>query len=172
MAAAHSSLRDQLVGAWELREYYAYLPDDKSNIYYPMGADATGIIMYTPDGYMSAQLLTPGQKPFRDGTDADWAKLGKSYIAYTGAFYLDETGDEKGPILSHQMRTANLPQLLGDTQRRLMKITDEKDGRWLTLAPDGTMKVAPDGLDRTLVVRWKRLPDNHTASAPPGGQRL
>lgn len=172
MATSSSTLRDQLVGAWELKEYYAYLPDNKSDVYYPMGRDATGIIMYTPDGYMSAQLLVPGQKPFKEGTDAEWARVGKSYIAYTGAFYLDETGDEKGPILSHEMRNAMLPQLQGDTQRRLMKITDEKDGRWLTLAPDGPMKVAPDGLDRTLVVRWKRLPDNHAAKAPHGDQRL
>ena len=172
MASANPTLRDQLIGAWELKEYYAYLPDNTDDKYYPMGPDAAGIIMYTPDGYMSAQLLTPGQNPFKDGTDADWATVGKRYIAYTAAFYLDETGDEKGPILNHQMRNANLPQLIGDTQRRLMKITDEKDGRYLTLAPVGPIKIAPDGLDRILVVRWRRMPDNHSAKAPPGGQRL
>ena len=57
---ATKSLRDQLVGAWELIEYSAHLPNDPSNKKYPMGPDAKGIIMYTPDGYMSAQLLTPG----------------------------------------------------------------------------------------------------------------
>ncbi len=172
MASVKPTLRDQLIGAWELEEYYAYLPDNTSDRYYPMGADAEGMIIYTLDGYMSAQLLTPGQKPFKDGTEADWAKVGKSYIAYTGAFYLDETGDEKGPILHHQMRNANLPQLLGDTQRRLLKITNEEDGRYLTLAPAGPMKIAPNGLDRILVVRWKRMPGNHSVKAPPRGQRL
>ena len=172
MAAATTSLRDQLVGAWELYEYYVHLPDNKEDAYYPMGRDAQGIIIYTPDGYMSAQLQIPGQQPFKDGTDADWITVGKSYIAYTGAFYLDESGDEKGPILKHQMRNCNLPQLMGDTQRRLVKITDEEGGRFLTLAPAGPMKIAPDGLDRILVVRWKRMPDNHTAKAPPGNQKL
>ena len=121
---------------------------------------------------MSAQLLNSGQKPFKDGTDSDWAIFRQSYIAYTGASYLGETGDDKGPILNHQMRTAKLPQLLGDTQRRLMKITNEDDGRYLTLAPAGPMKIAPGGLDRILGVRWKWMPDNHNARAPPGGRRL
>jgi Lipocalin-like domain len=169
MASTTITLRDQLVGAWDLKEYYAYLPSNHSDKYYPMGETPAGIVMYTPDGYMSAQLLVPGQKPFKEGTEADWATVGKSYIAYTGAFYLDEKGDEKGPILNHQMRTSNLPQLLGDTQRRLMKITDEADGKYLTLAPAGPMKVAPDGLDRILVVRWKRCPDNQSTKAPSKG---
>jgi hypothetical protein len=46
------ALRDQLVGAWELIKYSAYLPSDQSNAIYPMGENAQGIIMYTPDGYM------------------------------------------------------------------------------------------------------------------------
>jgi hypothetical protein len=172
MAATNPSLRDQLVGAWELIQYYAYLPDNTDDKYYPMGEKATGIIMYTPDGYMSAQLLTPGQEPFTSGSDSDWATVGKKYIAYTGAFWFDPNGDEKGPMLYHQMRDANMPQLRGDIQRRLMKITDEEDGRYLTLAPAGPMKIAPDGLDRILVVRWRRLADNHQGTTPPAGTKL
>lgn len=51
--SAMSSLREQLIGAWELVSYSAYLPSDKSNAIFPMGENAGGIIMYTPDGYMS-----------------------------------------------------------------------------------------------------------------------
>lgn len=164
------SIRSQLIGAWELTEYCAYLPSDESDKLYPMGPEAQGIIMYTPDGYMSAQLLTPGQKPFGEnefggGTEAEWAITGKHYVAYTGNFYLDESGDEKDrPILMHNMRCANLPYLLGDTQRRVMKIVDEPDGKYLILSLDNPAML--HGVPRMIRVRWRRLPDNQ-ASTPP-----
>ena len=76
------SFRSKLVGAWELIEYNAYLPNDQSNIYHPMGANAQGIIMYTPDGYMSAQLQTPGVPAFEPpGTDTDWSNVGRNYVS-------------------------------------------------------------------------------------------
>jgi hypothetical protein len=165
-----TSIRSQLVGAWGLTEYCAYLPNDESDKLYPMGPDAQGIIMYTPDGYMSAQLLTPGQKPFGEneiggGTEAEWATVGKHYVAYTGKFYLDENGDEKGrPILMHNMQNANLPNLLGDTQRRIMKIVDESDGKYLVLSLDNPAMF--HGTPRIIRVRWRRLPNNQ-ASTPP-----
>jgi hypothetical protein len=51
-SAKMHSLRDQLVGAWELIEYTAYRGNDTSDFIHPMGPKAEGIIMYTPDGYM------------------------------------------------------------------------------------------------------------------------
>jgi hypothetical protein len=169
--SGNASLRSQLIGAWELIEYCAHLPNDGSNKYFPMGPEARGIIMYTPDGYMSAQLLTPGQKAFGEnrgaGSDDEWATVGKSYVAYTGQFYLDEKGDEQGrPILMHHMRTSNLPYLVGDTQRRIMKIVDESDGRYLVLGLDDPMKFPGADEPRIIRVRWRRLPLNQ-ATTPP-----
>lgn len=162
------SLRSQIVGAWELSSYYAHAHDDESDKVYPMGENCQGIIMYTPDGYMSAQLLTPGQPSFASdrsgGSEADWATVGRSFVGYTGHFFLDETGDEQGrPILMHHMRTSNLPYLLGDTQRRMVRITEESDGRYLNLGTEEPK----DG--RVVVVRWRRLPDNSMGRTPPGG---
>jgi len=171
-----SSLRSQIVGAWELKQYYAYLVGDESNKYWPMGENAQGIIMYTPDGYMSAQLLQPGQKSFGEdragGTDADWAAVGRNYVAYTGHFFLDEKGDAEGrPILKHHMRTSSLPYLIGDTQRRMVKITEESDGRYLNLGTENPMEMK--GEKRVIVVRWRRLPNNSSATTPPAkGEKL
>ena len=159
------TLREKLIGAWELIEYSAHLPNNEADKKYPMGPNATGIIMYTPDGYMSAQLLTPGQSKFSSpGSQADWAEAGQRYVAYTGHFYLDEKGDDAGPILLHHMRVANWPSLVGDTQRRLMKIQEEDDGIYLVLSLNHTMKVFEE--DRLIRVRWKRLPDNQAIKPP------
>jgi hypothetical protein len=50
-------LREQLIGAWRLVSYIES-PADGSPKRVPMGEKAQGIIMYTPDGYVSAQLMT------------------------------------------------------------------------------------------------------------------
>jgi len=54
------SLRDRLIGAV-----------DGSPSFFPMGTSPKGIIMYTPDGFMSAQLSKPDRKLFASG---DWFK--------------------------------------------------------------------------------------------------
>ena len=159
------SFRDQLVGAWTLIEYSAHSPTDESDKIWPMGKNAQGIIMYTPDGYMSAQLQTPGVAAFDPpGTDKDWAEVGKRYVAYTGRFFLDEKGDSKGPILVHEMRNSNLPRLVGDRQRRLCEIKDESDGKHLYLSVDKPMKMG--GEDRIPYVRWKRMELNEETREP------
>src|SRR5438874_9011883 len=63
-------LRDQLIGAWKLVSYEEK-PVDGSPTVHPLGEDASGIIMYTPDGWMSAQLMRGGRQHFASG---DWFK--------------------------------------------------------------------------------------------------
>ena len=66
-ATTADDLRTNLIGAWTLQSYEARSTDG-TNVTYPLGVDAKGIIMYTADGYMSAQLMRSGQTPF--GRDA------------------------------------------------------------------------------------------------------
>ncbi len=88
------NLRDQLIGAWKLVSY-TEIPVNGSAPFYPMSENPMGIIMYTPDGYMSAQLMHPDRKNFASG---DWFKgstdeykeEASTYIAYTGPFHVDE----------------------------------------------------------------------------------
>src|SRR6185312_585937 len=49
-------LHDQLIGVWELVSYVEK-PLNGAPPSYPMGERPMGIIMYTPDEYMSAQLM-------------------------------------------------------------------------------------------------------------------
>ncbi len=60
-------LRERLIGAWKLVSYVEE-PVDGSAPFYPMGEEPQGIIMYTPDGYMSAQLMHPGRPKFGQAT--------------------------------------------------------------------------------------------------------
>jgi hypothetical protein len=56
-------LRDQLIGAWKL-VFFVEKPLNGSSPNYAMGERPTGIITYTPDGYMSAQLMRPNPGHF------------------------------------------------------------------------------------------------------------
>ncbi len=76
-----------------------------------------------------------------------------------------------------------MPRLVGDRQRRLIKIQDESDGRYLILSTADPIKMGNDDRIRELVnsvfaccllivtlvialVRWKRLEDNQATREP------
>jgi hypothetical protein len=82
-----------------------------------------GIMMYTPDGYMSAQLMHPGRPRFASGdwfrgSDEEIKEEALGYIAYSGPFHTDE---EK-QTLRHSMFVSLFPNWLGQTQPRVVKI--------------------------------------------------
>jgi hypothetical protein len=119
---ADKSLRDRLIGAWSLVSYEER-PVDGSPSFYPMGTSPKGIIMYTPDGFMSAQLSKPDRKPFASGdwfkaSDAEFRDEATSYIAYTGPFHVDEEKQH----LTHSMFISLFPNWIGQTQPRVVRI--------------------------------------------------
>jgi hypothetical protein len=121
-----NSLRDQLIGAWKLVSYVEK-PVDGSEPVHPMGEHPLGIIMYTPDGYMSAQLMRRDRKPFASGdwfkgTPEEYGKEASTYIAYSGPFHVDE---EK-KALTHSMFVSLFPNWLGQTQPRVVRIEGDR----------------------------------------------
>jgi hypothetical protein len=119
-------LRDQLIGAWKLVSYVEE-PVDGSAPFHPLGEQPQGIIMYTPDGYMSAQLARPDRGRFVSGdwfkgTDEEYRAEASSYIAYTGPFHVDE--DKK--TLTHSMFVSLFPDWTGQTQPRVVKLEGDR----------------------------------------------
>lgn len=116
------TLREQLIGAWKLVSYIE-IPLDLSTPTHPMSEKPMGIIMYTPDGFMSAQLMHPQRNNFSsgdwfNGTDEEYIQEASTYIAYTGPFHVDE---EK-QTLTHSMFISLFPNWTGQTQPRVVKI--------------------------------------------------
>src|SRR5260370_33298970 len=93
-------LREQLIGAWKLVSYIE-TPMDGSPTRYPMGEKGQGIIMYTPDGYMSAQLMKPGRRNFASG---DWFKGTPEEYAEEGA----DTSHTQAPSTSTKQSRLSL----------------------------------------------------------------
>ncbi|RQV09871.1 hypothetical protein DF039_28310 [Burkholderia cenocepacia] len=144
-----SQLREQLVGAWRLVSYEIH-PRDGSTVTYPLGRDARGWILYTPDGYMSAQLMAAGRPPYADGdlqggSVEERAAAAHGYIAYSGPFSVDDDG-----TLTHEMDVSLYPNWIGNVQQRVVSL----DGDRLQLGTAGPVRIRGREVDPVLV--WAR----------------
>jgi hypothetical protein len=151
-------LRTEVLGSWELVSYTAQ-DNHGGPITYPLGPDALGLIMYTGDGYMSAQIMRPDRpaydRPETDGGTPEQAEAAAAgYLAYSGPF----TVDENTGVLHHHPWVSLLPNWLNLTQLRHSKL----DGSHLTLS---AVTEAPDGAETISTLVWKRAPINHTFGA-------
>ena len=119
------SLRDRLIGAWELVDVVEE-PMDGSAPRRPLGEKPVGLILYTPDGYMSAQIMQSDRAAVASG---DWSDLtpeeyqqeAKTYFAYSGPFHVDEA---RG-ALTHSMVVSLFPGWVGQTQPRAVEIVGD-----------------------------------------------
>ncbi|HEK1690805.1 TPA: lipocalin-like domain-containing protein [Pseudomonas putida] len=119
------SIREKLIGTWVLETYTEY-PVDGSAPVYPFGEHPEGFIIYSEDGYMSAQLSMPNRASFSsgdwfEGTDEEYRAQGLSYISYSGPFNVDEASGE----LTHTIAVSMFPNWIGQVQPRTVKLAGE-----------------------------------------------
>jgi len=149
-----TGLRERLIGAWKLVSYEE-CPVDGSPSVYPMSDKPQGIIMYTPDGYMSAQLMHPERQRFAsgdwfNGTQEEYRAEATSYIAYSGRFDVDEAKQS----LTHSMFVSLFPNWLGQTQPRVVRI--EGDRLYLSTAAP----ISSGGRTVNSYLCWRRAEAN------------
>jgi Lipocalin-like domain len=119
--ATANDLRTNLIGAWELQSYEARSIDG-SAVTYPLGAHPRGIIMYTPDGYMSAQLMR-SDRPHLSGDDMhpapddELAAAASGYLTYAGPYSVVGDG-----LIAHHIEVSLLPNWIGGTQYRAARL--------------------------------------------------
>lgn len=141
------SFREALIGAWELIEYSIEDKEKSGEKFYPLGKDATGFILYTPDGYMSAQMMASGRPVYASGrlhtgTIDEMAQAAKGYMAYSGPYEVEEDTN----ILYHHMNVSMNPTWVGQTQQRFVKL----DGDKITITNSAN----------NAVLVWKRAEDH------------
>lgn len=144
-------LREQLIGAWKLVSYVEF-PQDGAPQRSPLGEHPEGIIMYTPDGYMSVQLMRPGRKNFASGdwfraTPEEFAEEASGYIAYSGPFHVDE----EAKSLTHSMNVSLFPGWVGQTHPRIVKV----EGNRLHLATPTPVSSGGSSVMAQLI--WERV---------------
>jgi hypothetical protein len=100
------SLRDAVLGAWQLESFVAR-DVESGHDRRPLGTDPRGLITYTPDGHMSAQLAR-----------ADMSE----YVAYGGGFAVDEDR----ATVRHDVTMATMPDLLTAPQFRAVELDGDR----------------------------------------------
>lgn len=68
------STAQRLIGSWRLLSYQITNSANDS-VVEPLGADATGWLIYTPDGLMSVQIMAAGRPAFVSNGVAFTARL-------------------------------------------------------------------------------------------------
>jgi hypothetical protein len=114
-------IADALIGVWTLRKYSELT--EGLPLHYPFGNDPEGLLIYTPDGFVSALLMARGRpnlsgNGFMEGTPDQYASAGKGFIGYTGRYDVDEAQ----LVVTHRPTVAFAPNMVGSVQRRLIDL--------------------------------------------------
>ncbi|MFF8918867.1 lipocalin-like domain-containing protein [Streptomyces sp. NPDC015032] len=145
---AREEVRNRLLGAWELVSYTA--TDADGQVIHPLGPNPHGLIAYTPDGHMSAQLSRAdrphaGSDRLEETTKDELAQVAKTYLAYAGSF------DVIDPVtVEHHVTTSLFPNWAGRPQIRTVAF----DGEFLKLGITTPNRLW--GADRTAELTWRR----------------
>lgn len=118
----------KLIGTWVLLEYRTESLKSKQ-VEWPFGSCPKGILIYSPEGYMSAQVMRPGTpkhqgQEFLSGTDEQLAEAMRHYLAYSGRFTVpDMASTEKSTRrVIHEVEMSSYPNWIGTTQERVAHI--------------------------------------------------
>lgn len=137
------TLKEKVIGIWSLVSFQTQGKD--GNIIYPLGKDATGYIMYHPEGYMSANLIRQGRKAYAsgdmfEGTKEEMAEAAFGCLAYAGKF---EVNEEMSTLIHHIEISMN-PTWLGQKQPRVATVEGD------------LLKISSD-LNANAKLVWKRV---------------
>ena len=145
------TLHDQLLGAWELVSYR--LEFETGRVVEPLGEDPVGLIVYTPQGRVSVNIMRAGRAPWASpnpaaATDSEMAQAAAGYIAYAGSF----TVDERASVVEHQVDVSLFPNWIGGAQQRFAELSGDE----LVLA--APLVSTATGTSLTARLRWRRVP--------------
>jgi hypothetical protein len=128
---AANDAADALLGAWVLTRW-DYTVDGEPRGF-PLGEDAEGQIIYSPDGQMSAILMQAQRQPFgvpqfHQGTPEEREVAALTYISYGGTYEL------RGDVVVHHVAYALFPDWIGTDLIR--EVSWEGDELVLTALPE------------------------------------
>lgn len=142
-------IRELLVGVWALKTYTD--THTGTSELQPFGNEPAGLLIYTADGFVSAQLMQPGRKSSHPGLWSNWSAeefktFGDGYIGYCGRYEVDE----EHATVTHLPSVAFLPNFVGQRLLREVSFTDNR----LTLKASYAL---PDGSTAASLLEWTRF---------------
>jgi hypothetical protein len=124
-------INNPFIGTWKLISWENKGPDGA--VTYPYGKTPAGYLIYTADGYMSAQIMDEdrrqGNPDFPPETafgqtlpDNDRIMAYNTYLAYCGTY----TFSLDGHMMVHHVKTGLIPGWSGKDQARQFEFNDGK----------------------------------------------
>jgi hypothetical protein len=115
----------ELISTWKFVSMV--LKSDTGKNVYPYGKNLFGILIYTPNGYMSALLMDPDRKKFvsddlKTGTQDEIKQAYEKFDAYCGTY----TVDEGKSTITHHVEGAKFPNWVGTDQVRHFELKEDK----------------------------------------------
>jgi hypothetical protein len=155
-----STFASQLVGVWTLVSYTDEQTGREDT--HPFGPQPQGFLIYTADGFVSAQLMKPGRSAFhssdwRCGTPEEYWESGSGYIAYCGAYEVDDVA----ATVTHIPSVSLLPNLIHGRQCRSIDLHGDR----LTLRAAGAPEA--NGVYVTSRLEWRKVTASKAASVWP-----
>jgi hypothetical protein len=143
-----------LLGTWQLLRWEIAYGDGRPPTL-PYGADATGLILYTADGWMSACIGRAGRPRLasdsvRSAPEAQRLAAFESWFQYAGPYALRERSDGGWEVV-HRVTHALNPNFVGTEQVRRVEFDAEGT---LTLSASDSMPGS--AVARHHRLRWRR----------------
>lgn len=157
MASISARGDNPLPGTWSLVRWEIAYGDMRPSSY-PYGTEATGLLVYTPDGAMSACIARAGRgrlssDSVRSAPEAERLAAFESYFQYAGRYAVREVNGRRQVV--HHVTHALNPNFVGTEQVRNMDF-----------AADGALTLSiSDKVPGTAVDRHHRLVWRCTARA-------
>ena len=136
------------VGTWRLT---SFIVSNEGRQLYPLGPHAVGLLVFTEDGWFSAQIMQPNRPRFASnnwttGTDEEVRAAFTGYVAYFGTYAIDPDN----AVMRLEPVGTLYPNWLGETQTRFTSMNGNEF--YLTTPPMTT----PQGTV-TARLSWERI---------------
>ena len=141
-----------LIGAWRLDEWRLSVDGHWRDPY--LGAGASGTLLYSADGWMSAILMAAdrpklGPAGFVLGDTSSKLAAADGYVSYAGTFELD------GADICHHVQFSLYPDWIGQTLRR--RVSWDPAGRLTLTTPAVTTRQGKVVIDAITWIKNSKL---------------
>jgi lipocalin-like protein len=125
-SALAQSLKSQMVGSWKLVSWNVVSGGVESTAPMAKGG-ATGIITYSPDGYMCVNIMAANRPKFPSpdvsvSTVNEKSSAFETFIGYCGRYEVNE----QERFVTHQLDTSSYPNWTGSAQKRFVEMSAGK----------------------------------------------